>query len=317
MRKWNQAAVGLLLALLALPGQAQVPASVRQEETAREAYQRVADIFEAMGVRPGAVVADVGAGGGFLTVRLARAVEPDGRVIAVDIDKRVIERLQTRVEREGFTNVEIVQGAADDPHLPPGSLDAAVIVNAYHEMRAYGSMLRQLRLALKPKGHLVIVEPLSDKRRHEPREALIRAHEIALPFVEQEARDAGFRIARTEDPFTERGPDIMWLMVAVPDPLASTNATPNPNTASTQKSVASTPTNVDDEAGITNPDLRMSFDRFKELNDKGEITVIDVRSESEYRAGHIPGATWIPLERVGEQAEHLRQLGRPVATYCS
>ena len=317
MRNWNRTAVGLLLALMAFPGQAQVPETVRREETAREQHQRVGDIFAAMALRSGAVVADVGAGGGFLTVRLARAVEPGGRVIAVDTDKRVVQRLQTRVQQEGLTNVEVVQGADDDPHLAADSLDAAVIVNAYHEMRAYSAMLRQLRRALKAKGRLVIVEPLTEKRRHESRDTQTRVHEIALPFVEQEARDAGFRIARTEDPFTDRGSDMMWLLVAVPDPVASTSTRANSSTMSPSVSAAPPSTSSDDETSLARPDLRIAFDRFKQLNESDAITVIDVRSEEEYRSGHIPGATWIPLEKIAEHAERLRQLGRPIATYCS
>ncbi|PYR89131.1 MAG: hypothetical protein DMF84_25875 [Acidobacteria bacterium] len=317
MRKWHRGAVGLLLALVAFPSQAQVPAKVRQEETAREAYQRVADIFHAMGVQAGAVVADVGAGGGFLTVRLARAVAPGGRVIAVDTDTRVVERLRTRVQQEGLTNVEVVQGAEDDPHLTPDSLDAAVIVNAYHEMRAHEAMLRRLRRALKPKGRLVIVEPLTEKRRHESRDVLFRMHEITLPFVEQDARDAGFRIARAEDPFTERGSDIMWLLVAVPDLLALPTAEGNLDSESSSRSSASRPTASDDEASLASPDLRIPFVRFKQLREQGEIAVIDVRSEEEYESGHIPGATWISLEKIGEHVEGLRKFGKPIATYCS
>lgn len=217
MSNWTRIVVGLAIVLTALPGQAQVPESLRQEETARERDQRVADMFEAMAVRPGAVVADVGAGGGFLTVRLARAVGPDGRVIAVDRDKAVIARLQARVQQEALTNVEVVEGSEDDPHLAAESLDAVVILNAYHEMQAYQAMLRQLRRALKSNGRLVIVEPLSDRRRHQSRDAQVRDHEIGLQFVEQEVREAGFRVARTEDPFTEGGSVEMWLLVAVPD----------------------------------------------------------------------------------------------------
>jgi precorrin-6B methylase 2 len=317
MRNVKHASVGLLLALMALPGQAQSPATVRQDEAAREGYQRVADIFEAMSVRAGAVVADVGAGGGFLTARLARAVEPGGRVIAVDTDKRMVQRLQRRVQEEGLTNVEVVQGDDDDPHLTPQSLDAAVIVNAYHEMRAYPAMLRQLRRALKPKGRLVIVEPITEKRRHASRDVLTRAHEIALPLVEQDARDAGFRVTRTEDPFTERGSDLMWLLVAVPDPFASTTAPANAGTIPPAAPAVPTSTISEDDASLSNPDLRIAFDRLKQLNERAEITVIDVRSEQEYRAGHIPGAMWIPLEQIGEHAERLKQLGKPIATYCS
>jgi precorrin-6B methylase 2 len=317
VNKWNRVAVGLAFALTVSSGHAQVPATVRQEEAAREGRQRVADIFAAMTVRPGAVVADVGAGSGFLTVRLAQAVGASGRVIAVDTDKSAIARLQARVQQEGLPNVDIVQGTEDDPRLAPESLDAIVIVNAYHEMRAYQAMLRHFRRALKPKGRLVIVEPLSDKRRHDSREAQVRVHEIGLQFVEQEAREAGFRIARTEDPFTEQGSDAMWLLVATPDLLASTGASRDSPTTPGPPSRSETTTGTGEDSATSRPELRIAFERFKELQANGEITVVDVRSEREYRAGHIPGATLIPLEDLGEQITRLRDLGRPVVTYCS
>jgi hypothetical protein len=146
---------------------------------------------------------------------------------------------------------------------------------------------------------------------------LFRMHEITLSFVEQDARDAGFRIARAEDPFTERGSDTMWLLVAVPDLLALPIAEGNSDTASSSRSSASRPTGSDDEASLASPDLRIPFDRFRQLREQGEIAVIDVRSEEEYESGHIPGATSIPLEKIGEQVERLRKLGKPIATYCS
>jgi precorrin-6B methylase 2 len=221
--------VSLLFALMAMlgstAGRAQAPAgdttSRERAEAARENWQRVPDIFAAMGLRHGAVVADVGAGGGFLTVRLAKAVGPHGRVIAVDVNVEVIERLRTRIQQEGLTNVEIVTGEAGDPHVTASSLDAAVIVNAYHEMREYRSMLHHLRRALKPDGRLVIVEPLSGERRNASRDEQTGKHEIAPAFVEQEAREAGFRILRLEDPFTADGAERLWLLVAVPDSRSS------------------------------------------------------------------------------------------------
>jgi len=63
--------------------------------------------------------------------------------------------------------------------------------------------------------------------------------------------------------------------------------------------------------------LRIPFVRFKQLREQGEIAVIDVRSEEEYESGHIPGATWISLEKIGEHVEGLRKFGKPIATYCS
>lgn len=296
-----------------LPAQ---PSEVRQGEAARESREKVPEIFDAMAVRPGAVVADVGAGGGFLTVRLARAVGSNGRVIAVDVNARVLERLRARVQQEGFTNVEIVKGDVDDPHVPPSSLDAAVIVNSYHEMRDYHAMLHHLRRGLKPDARLVIVEPISEKRRGGSREQQTAAHEIAARFVEEEAREAGFRIQRLQDPFTTRDTDIMWLLVAVPEPLVSAHGAVCSLPVKAPARLTPSPETDDDSAGISNPDLRIAFDRFKKLRDEGAIVVLDVRTEDEFRSGHIPGAIWIPHERVGEHAAQLRVEGKPIITYC-
>lgn len=287
-----------------------------QDEAAREKREKVSEIFEAMAVRPGAVVADVGAGGGFLTVRLARAVGEEGRVLAVDINPRVIERLRARVDKEGLANVHVIEGNVDDPHLPRSSLDAAVIVNSYHEMTSYHAMLDHLRNALKPDGRLVIVEPLSEKRRNGSRDEQTRAHEIAPGFVEQDMREAGFRIVRLEDPFATRNSDVMWLLVATPDPLAAKHPAvcPLPRKNTTPAAPAGS---ADDDAALSSPDLRMAFDRFKQLREAGAIVVLDVRSEEEFQSGHVPGALWIPLDRVREHTAELRAHGKPIVTYCS
>ncbi len=313
----------LSVALVPHPTTAQAPRTqvspaAHQEESAREGRQKVPEIFEAMAVRPGAIVADVGAGEGFLTVRLARAVGPTGRVIAVDVSARALDRLRARVDQEGLTNVETVQSDADNPRLRSASLDAAVIVNAYHEMVSYQAMLHHLRNALKPDGRLVIVEPISEKRRAASREQQVGVHEIAVRFVEQEARDAGFRIHRLQDPFTTRSDAVEWLLVGVPDPLAVAPGAICPLPPKTSASSAvSAPSAADDEAAISNPDLRIPFDTFKRRRAGGTIVVIDVRTEGEFLSGHIPGAIWIPLSTVSTQVAQLRTRGKSVVTYCS
>jgi ubiquinone/menaquinone biosynthesis C-methylase UbiE len=293
--------VGLLVAGTGrASGQA---ASARQQETARDVWQRVPEIFGAMAVAPGAIVADVGAGDGFLTVRLARAVGSAGRVFAIDVDDRAIERLRARVAEEALTNVTVIKSDPSDPHLSAQSLDAAVIVNAYHEMVDHQAMLHALRAALKPDGRLIIVEPMSDKQLKNTRDQQTKVHEIAAAFVEQEARDAGFRIRTLQDPFVNRANYIEWLVVAVPDV--------NPATDDTAASPAA------DESSLASPNLRIAFDVFKKRRTEGSIAVVDVRSEEEFIAGHIPGAIWIQLSDLSSHVEQLRSLRKPIVTYCS
>jgi SAM-dependent methyltransferase len=186
-------------------------------EAKREREQRIDDVFKALGVTAGAVVADVGAGRGFYTIRLAKAIGDEGKVYAVDISASALRDLRARVERDELRNVEVVAGTADNPRLPDSTLDAALIVNAYHEMTEHKPMLEAIRRALKPTGRLVILEPIAPGRRTAPRRDQTAHHEIASDLVLQDARDAGFTLASLEEPFSRReGQEIEWLMVLKP-----------------------------------------------------------------------------------------------------
>jgi len=205
--------------------QAQGPAS---GEAGRDAWQRVPDIFAAMGVAEGSVVADIGAGGGYFTARLSKAVGATGRVYAVDVSSSALTGLRQRVGREGLTNVEVIQGTAADPRLPEGRLDAALIVNAYHEMAEHQSMLAAIRRALKPSGRLVIVEPIAEAGRGAPRAGQEKQHQIAPQYVQQDAVGAGFVIVKLEDPFSRRSGDTPeYLLALTPAPAAVADMPPH------------------------------------------------------------------------------------------
>jgi len=128
----------------------------------RDAWQQPGRIMDALGIADGAVVADVGAGGGWFTVRLARRVGPNGLVLAEDIQRQMIESIERRLLREGLRNVRTVLGRDDDPRLPKGALDAVLIVDAYHEVQDRASLLRNIRDSLTPSGRLGIVDFKSD-----------------------------------------------------------------------------------------------------------------------------------------------------------
>ena len=102
--------------------------------------------------------ADVGAGSGYFTVRLARRVGPAGRVYANDLQPQMLKMLGARLAREGIANVTLVRGVVDDPKLPPSSLDLVLMVDVYHEFSEPQKMLRGLRATLKPGGRLVLLE---------------------------------------------------------------------------------------------------------------------------------------------------------------
>jgi ubiquinone/menaquinone biosynthesis C-methylase UbiE len=123
----------------------------------REQWQKPDQIMDALKIADGSVVADIGAGGGWFTVKLARRVGPTGRVYAEDIQPLMIEALKRRVQRENLTNVRTVLGTTKDSGLPHG-LDAILIVGAYHEMEDPVGVLKDAADSLKPQGRLGIVE---------------------------------------------------------------------------------------------------------------------------------------------------------------
>src|SRR5207237_4088575 len=145
-------------------------AALAQSDAELEQQNRVADLLKFLGAQPGSMIADVGAGDGFFTVRIARAVAPSGRAVAVDISESALTKLRERASRENSSNVDAILSTADDPHLAAGQFDAALIHNAYHEMTEHDAMLRHIRAALKPGGRLLVVEPLHDASRGLPRD---------------------------------------------------------------------------------------------------------------------------------------------------
>ena len=116
--------------------------------------------MDALGIADGAVVADLGAGGGWLEIRLARRVGPNGLVYAEDIQPQMIEAINRRMMHEGFSNVRTVMGTPTDPRLPTG-LDAVLIVNAYREMDDPRTLLTNVVRSLKPQGRLGVVDFLA------------------------------------------------------------------------------------------------------------------------------------------------------------
>ena len=169
----------LSISLVIVLGVVQAVAGVQnlaEQEKWREQWQRVPDIFHAMAVRPGARVADIGAAGGFFTTRLAKAVGAAGHVYAVDISDDMLNLLRRRIVEESLGNVTVIKGTASDPLLPAATLDAALIINAYHEMPEHRAILDAIRTALKPTGRLVIVEPITDARRAAARDEQTREH---------------------------------------------------------------------------------------------------------------------------------------------
>ena len=123
----------------------------------RERWQQPDTIMDALGIHEGSSVADLGAGGGWFTVRLARRVGPNGRVYAEDVQKPMIESMERRIRREGLPNVTMVLGTEEDPKLP-GPVDAVLIVGVYGEVLKPVELLKNVRKALRPAGRVGVVD---------------------------------------------------------------------------------------------------------------------------------------------------------------
>lgn len=128
------------------------------ERPERVAEENPDDMLAAMGLKNGDVVADIGAGSGFHTRRMARLVAPAGRVYAVDIQPEMLEILRVNIEEEGVTGVVPVLSEFDDPKLPEGEIDWILLVDVYHEFGNHEAMLAKMRGALKPDGKVALVE---------------------------------------------------------------------------------------------------------------------------------------------------------------
>jgi predicted methyltransferase len=145
-----------------------------------------------IGIRPGMVVADVGAGTGYMTTRLARLVGPGGKVYASDIQPAMLRIIQSKVQIEHLMNVEVVQGSEIDAHLPESAIALALLVDVYHELWHPQEMLRSIRRSLKPDGELVLVE----YRKEDPTIPIALTHRMSVADARREVEGEGFKFDR-------------------------------------------------------------------------------------------------------------------------
>ena len=161
----------------------------------RDAWQRPDQIMDALLIGEGSVVADLGAGGGWFTVRLARRVGPNGRVYAEDVQKEMIGAIDRRVQREGLRNVVTTLGTQIDPRIPAATLDAVLIVDAYHEMEQPVTLLRNVAKTLKPGGSIGIVNHKKDGGGPGPE----MDERVDAEKVIADAKAAGLQLRRRDD----------------------------------------------------------------------------------------------------------------------
>ena len=196
MRHWKGIGILLLAALAAGPTclQAQDKQGVLEPENANEArlngLQPPDQVMDAIGVKPGMVVAEIGAGQGRYVVQLAVRVGGNGKVYAEDIDEDALRHCKGRCERWGLGHVETIVGGMDDPRLPAGEVDLIFIISAYGHFSDPVTLMRNARPALRPDGYVAIVEWL-------PRDGRLTG-KGSPGEVEAQMKAAGFRLERTD-----------------------------------------------------------------------------------------------------------------------
>lgn len=148
----------------------------------REQEEKPELLLDALGLHSGETVADVGAGSGYYSFRIAPKVGPAGKVLAVDIQDEMLAALRRRIVDEKIKNVEVIKGSERDPHLPPDSVDMVLMVDVYHELSYPYEVMMAIREALKPGGRMVFVE----FRKEDPKLAIKGLHKMSLDQLKKE-----------------------------------------------------------------------------------------------------------------------------------
>jgi ubiquinone/menaquinone biosynthesis C-methylase UbiE len=164
----------------------------RSERDLEENPDRAIDVLK---LEKGSTVADVGAGSGYMTVKLAKKVGPQGKVYANDIQQGMLDLLSKRVTKSKLTNVSTVLGTQDDPKLPADTLDLVLMVDVYHELSQPQVMLRHIRDSLKPGGRLVLLE----YRKEDPDIPIRPEHKMSVADAKLEVEAEGFKLSKTNE----------------------------------------------------------------------------------------------------------------------
>lgn len=165
------------------------------ERAEREDEEEPGTALRVLKIAKGATVADIGAGSGFITRKLAKIVGPTGRVYAEDIQPGMIDLLERNVAKAKITNVTPVLGAIDDPKLPAGALDLVMMVDVYHELTKPQAILGHVREALKPDGRLVLLE----YRAEDPSIPILPLHKMTVAQAKLEVEHEGFMLTSVKE----------------------------------------------------------------------------------------------------------------------
>ncbi|MHC4877391.1 MAG: class I SAM-dependent methyltransferase [Planctomycetota bacterium] len=164
------------------------------ERDTREEEERLTLLVRSLKLKPGMVVADIGAGSGVISMLMARQIEPKGKVLAVDIQQEMLDRLKKRCADAGIRNVVPVKGAVKSPNLKPGSVDLIIMVDVYHEFEFPFEMTLELAKSLKPGGRIAWVE----YRLEDPTVPIKLLHKMSEAQVKREASQPDFGLKHVE-----------------------------------------------------------------------------------------------------------------------
>ena len=165
------------------------------ERAEREAEEAPSKAIAALNIREGQVVADIGAGSGYYSALLSRAVGASGRVYATDIQPEMLAILKKRIDRDSLANVELVLGTETETQLPDNSVDLAIMVDVYHELAQPQAFLKSVRRALRKDGRLVLLE----FRKEDPRVPIREEHKMTVKEARLELEAEGFVFDRLID----------------------------------------------------------------------------------------------------------------------
>ena len=222
MRLKRFTSIGALLFLLlasatCLPSQTPAPQQHRATSTpytgdlsifetaGRDERLHINKVMDILAIQPGKDVADIGAGSGWFTVRAAKRVTTSGKVYAVDINPEAIEYIENRTQKDQLHNVKTILGKADNPELPPVSIDSVLLLKTYHEVADPVELLQNLRGSLKPGARVGIID----------RDGNGEDHGVNKKIVLREADQAGYRLLEEHDDLVKSDKMDYFLVLGV------------------------------------------------------------------------------------------------------
>jgi ubiquinone/menaquinone biosynthesis C-methylase UbiE len=161
----------------------------------REDEEQPAKVIDALDLKGGEVIADLGAGSGYFTFRLAPKVGDKGRILAVEIQDEMIAELKKRIDKNKVTNVETVKCTESDPKLPEAGVDIVLMVDVYHEIAFPYEVMTAIRKALKPGGRMVFIE----YRKEDPKVPIKEVHKMSIEQLKKEMAVVGLEHVKTVD----------------------------------------------------------------------------------------------------------------------